>query len=167
MKLFSLISFKNVFRPTFSYRDKTEGGRRVYEAGDKCIWWFKSDRQWQMGPCEEIGRKSSYAHLACHNRCPDSKEWKNVATKKLFTNVEFFLDQGGCFSGGDVKINGKCEEKPGQCAGADGHPSISQSSTAGINAVISNGRYVQRCKWRFRRGQWQCLNANGKPDDKF
>ena len=136
----------------------------MYEADGKCIWWLKSDRHWQMGPCEEIGRKSSYAYLACNSRCPGSTEWKNVATKKFFTKVKFFKNEDGCSHLGDEKVNGKCIEKGSACGAAGSDSVNTQTSTAGVNAIIQNGRYVQHCKWRFRRGQWQCIKATGKPD---
>ncbi len=54
-------------------------------------------------------------------------------------------------------------EKSGACGAASSDPVDIQTSTAGVNAIIQNSRYVQHCKWRFQRGQWKCINAAGKP----
>ena len=34
----------------------------VFVKNDKCIWWHE-DRQWWMGPCENLGKNFGYAYL--------------------------------------------------------------------------------------------------------
>ena len=34
----------------------------VFVKNDKCIWWHE-DRQWWMGPCENLGKIFGYTYL--------------------------------------------------------------------------------------------------------
>ncbi len=120
-----------------------------------------------MGPCEELGGRSSHAYLASDLRCPESTDkWTKAGTQKALSGVVLWkFDEHHC-----IKVDQKIEENHREVCIEDlscAHSFIVGGSfdkvrfnvaTAGISSVIQQKSLAEQCRWRFAKRQWKCIN---------
>ena len=122
-----------------------EANRPVYQkllTNDKCVWWHQQYRHWWVGPCENVGTNSGFAYLEQDFTCPISRNgdqmiWRRGGSDDVIPDVETFIS---------ISMD--------RVAGAK--QQVRLSGTAGVNAIIRNGRYRQECRFVYRNGQFKC-----------
>jgi hypothetical protein len=119
----------------FSVQGFLEGNRPVYEKNGKCVWWHRQYRHWWVGPCENVGLNAGYAYAENDIECPFGSLWRRGGSDEILHNVQIEV-MVIASSGGDI---------PNRSSG-----------TAGVNAVIRNGRYKQTCRPVYRNGRFRC-----------
>ncbi len=89
-----------------------------------------------MGPCENVGMNSGYAYAEEDVDCPAAaKVWRKGGSDIIIQDVELFFYTA---------------------AGAGGDSTQQSSGTAGVNAIIRNGRYKQTCRMVYKNGRFRC-----------
>ena len=122
---------------------------------DKCIWWLLDWRSWILGDCEDLGSDQGFAYIEADVKCPEVEtQWRSIASGEYFTNIQ--ICNGDCWSGTDDDYILK------PVLGAPYIPLLEHSSAVGVNAVVQDGTYKQRCKWRYRQNQWRCVQEISK-----
>jgi hypothetical protein len=122
--------------------------RPVYLKGNdaadgKCIWWHKEYRHWWVGPCENVGNNAGFAYINEDTSCPYP-----------YFNNDFKLTWR---RGGSDEIVSGIESYAWAIASAGGKKVEDLTGTAGVNAIIQNRTYKQKCKFTFRNRKIQCL----------
>ncbi len=112
-----------------------EGNRIVYEKNGKCVWWHRQYRHWWVGPCENVGLNDGYAYAESDVECPSGSLWRRGGSDEYLHSAEVAW-----------RI----------LASAGGYEPHQSSGTAGVNAVIRNGRYKQTCRPVYRYGRFRC-----------
>ena len=125
--------------------ERFENSKRVFILDDKCIWWHLDWRRWIMGSCEDVGSDSGFAYTDGDVRCPIVSQWRS------FENGDYFADIRS-----ELVFCTYFEDGSGVCSATATNP-LELSSTAGVSAVVQDGTYKQRCKWRYRQNQWRCI----------
>jgi hypothetical protein len=124
-----------------------EGNRLVYKMNGKCIWWHRQYRHWWVGPCENVGLNSGYAYIDEDTNSPWFGTWRRGGSDEIIQNV-IIEGYSVAPSGGDTT-----------------HQS---SGTAGVNAIIRNGRYKQTCRPVYKNGRLRCpVNHSPLMTDKI
>jgi hypothetical protein len=113
-----------------------EGNRPVYQNNRNCVWWHRQYRHWWVGPCENVGLNDGYAYIEQDVNC-------------VIGGVE--MRRGGT----DEIIHGAYINMYLSAAAGGWKPDQS-SSTAGVNAIIRNGRYKQTCRMVYKNGRFSC-----------
>ena len=134
--------------------DRYENTKNIYTNYDKCIWWLLDWRSWILGDCEDLGSDKGYAYIEADVKCPESEtRWRSLASGEYFTNIQ--ICYGDCWSETD-------DDSPKPQYGAPYVPPLEHSSAVGVNAVVQDGTYKQRCNWRFRQNKWRCVQEISK-----
>jgi len=118
------------------YSGFLEGNRPVFQRNGKCVWWHRQYRHWWIGPCENVGQNSGFAYIEQDVYCPGG----DVLIRR----------------GGSDEIIRDAKVYYQSYAAAGGHEPDESSSTAGVNAIIRNGRYKQTCRPVYRNGKFGC-----------
>jgi hypothetical protein len=127
--------FDGDYKPT----NFSEANRPLYASGENCIWWYRAERHWWIGSCENVGTNYGYAYLEDDDDCPGNSEgiWRSGTTNEvLYFQHHFFAPFGYPF--------------------AASYPSPSLGGTSGVNVVKQNRHYRQTCKPKYIRGQLRC-----------
>jgi hypothetical protein len=102
-----------------------------------CLWWHRQYRHWWIGPCENVGLNEGYAFAEEDFDCPDVKQtWRRGGSNEILHGARVDIEYVS--------------------AQAEGYIPEESSATAGVNAVIRNGRYKQICKPVYRSGRFRC-----------
>jgi hypothetical protein len=114
-----------------------EGNRPVFQRNGNCVWWHRQYRHWWVGPCENVGLNDGYAYLEGDNECPASHKhaWRRGGSDEIILDAMVYWFAA---------------------ASAGGDKPIQSSGTAGVNAIIRNGRYTQMCHPVYRNGRFKC-----------
>ncbi len=113
-----------------------EGNRPVFERNGKCVWWHRQYRHWWVGPCENVGLNAGYAYAEEDFSCPRGDQvWRRGGSNEIIHNAIAYFEI---------------------YAAAGGLEPDQSSSTAGVNAIIRNGRYKQTCRPVYRNGSFRC-----------
>jgi hypothetical protein len=114
-----------------------EGNRPVFEKTGECVWWHRQSRHWWVGPCENVGLNDGYAYGEGDSHCPSSHElvWRRGGSDEIIHDVVVYKSF---------------------MAASGGHKPDHSSGTAGVNAIIRNGRYKQTCRPVYRNFSFRC-----------
>ncbi len=138
----NLFGYENLspeYDKTYSEVDNIlEANRPIFQREGKCIWWHQPSRHWWIGPCENVGTDSGYAYIDDDVKCPGSSNWKRSGSHELIPNIQFFKTL--------------VQEQ------SEGYKSDDQSGTAAISVIVSNGRYQQKCRFKYINGNYKCTN---------
>ena len=139
-----------------------ENGKQLYilnveDSGynRKCLWWYKTSRNWILGDCENVGTYKGFAYIQPDVPCPHPEEelWVNPKTGKYFPNIKNFskesLEPG--------KRPEKSEEETDHDEGAGFGLPLEKSGSAGLSAVVRTGYYEQKCHWQYWSPRWRCV----------
>jgi hypothetical protein len=153
---FELEGFGPDYDGYYKSEDRFENTKQIYNLepttksneSEKCAWWYLRLRQWHIGECDKVGTDESFAYIEPDVPCPHPEEvrWVNSATGEYFKNIHNYSAE-------------RCKTFPDGTAvcGAAASSPLETSATAGVNAIIRNGTYIQMCRWRLQRHQWRCI----------
>jgi hypothetical protein len=102
----------------------------------KCIWWNKEYRRWWVGPCQNVGGNAGFAYINEDAPCPYTTIWRRGGSNEIISGVQNFIVQVA--SAGAQKVD-------------------ELTATVGVNAIIQNRTYKQKCKFTYRNGKIRCL----------
>jgi hypothetical protein len=128
-------AFDGWYNPT----NYSEANRPLFANGENCIWWFRAERHWWIGSCENVGTNYGYAYLEDDDDCPGNYEgiWRSGFTNEVLS-----------FQHNEIAL------APVPVAGSDPSPSL--GGTSGVNVVKQNRHYRQTCKPKYIKGQLRC-----------
>ncbi len=126
-------AFDGWYNPT----NYSEANRPLYASDENCIWWYRAERHWWIGSCENVGTNNGFSYLEQDFDCPDKFEgiWRSGITNEVLSFrhlVVAFLPEAGS----DI--------------------STFLGGTSGVNVVKQNRRYRQTCKPKHIGGQFRC-----------
>jgi hypothetical protein len=114
-----------------------EGNRAIFEKNGTCVWWHRQYRHWRIGPCENVGLNAGYAYAEEDFDCPDLEQtWRRGGSNEILHGARVLVETIAFES--------------------EGYEPEQTSATAGVNAVIRNGRYKQICKPVYKNGRFRC-----------
>jgi hypothetical protein len=128
---------KGAFDGDYIRTNYSEANRPLYSSDENCIWWFRAERHWWIGLCENVGTSEGFAYLENDEYCPDKFDsiWRSGITNEvLYFQLYTFA--------------------PVPVAGSDPSPSL--GGTSGVNVVKQNRHYRQTCKPKYIKGQLRC-----------
>jgi len=125
--------FDGGYKPT----NYSEANRPVYASGENCMWWYRAERHWWIGSCENVGTNEGFAYLEQDFDCPGKFEgiWRSGITNEVLS-FQHVVAASAPVAGSDV--------------------STFLGGTSGVNVVKQNRRYRQTCKPKPIRGQFRC-----------
>jgi hypothetical protein len=123
----------------YTQTDYSEANRPLYASGENCIWWYRAERHWWIGSCQNVGTNEGFAYLETDDDCPGNSEgiWRSGITNEVLS-----------FQHNELVV------APVPVAGSDPSPSL--GGTSGVNVVKQNRHYRQTCKPKYIRGQLRC-----------
>ncbi len=132
------------FEGEYYETDYLEANRPVYSSGENCIWWYRAERNWWIGSCENVGTNNGFAYHEKDLDCPDFYEdgWRSKITNETFS-INLF-------------------ESPFHAVVAF-VPSKSLTGTAGVNFIKQKRHYRQTCTFKRFGRQERCIKLPHSP----
>ena len=122
---------------TYFYFSKIlKANHPIFKKDGKCIWWHQPFRYWWIGPCENVGSNTGFEYIEDDAGCPGSTNWRRSESDELIPNIQISVTQ--------------VAEKSGRVESDD------QTGNAAVSIVISNGRYQQKCRFKYINGSYRC-----------
>jgi hypothetical protein len=133
------------FDGSYTQTDYSEANRPLYASDENCIWWYRAERHWWIGSCQNVGTKDGFAYLEQDFDCPDKFEsiWRRRITNEALSLVNYLQT---------TAPSRPATARPGSAS----EHSRFLGSTSGVNVVKQNRRYRQSCTPKYIRGQFSC-----------
>ena len=142
---------------------RLEANRPIYnglnEREEECMWWHLPTRHWWIGKCEDIGENVGYAYIDEDLSCP------TYCIREVIEETSSCTEKLPTWKSGDSNeiINGaKIITNPGKIypSGSAAEPTYEATSSAGVNSIIQDTRYRQRCRFKRRNGVYVCVKKS-------
>jgi hypothetical protein len=132
------------FEEDYELTKYLEANRPLYSNGENCIWWYRAERHWWIGSCENIGTNVGFAYLEQDYDCPVNS---NIIWRRRITNEAISLV---------IYPRTTTIEAATARPGSSSDYSHFLGGTSGVNVVKQNRRYRQSCTPKYIRGQFSC-----------
>lgn len=128
----------------YSQNSFLEANRPIFQDEDKCVWWKYPNRNWWIGPCENVGTNSGFAYMEEDLDCPFDQPatWRKCGTDEVVK---------------DLSISGAAVGEAAAASSAT--DTTATSGTAAVNSIIRSGKYQQKCRFVYRNGRFRCGKA--------
>jgi hypothetical protein len=135
---------KEEFDGFYTQTNYSEANRPLYSYGENCIWWYRAERHWWIGSCQNVGTNDGFAYLETDDDCPGNSEgiWRSGITNEVLSLVNY----------PGTTLRPSPTARPG--SGSDYLRFL--GGTSGVNVVKQNRRYRQSCTPKYIRGQFSC-----------
>ncbi len=128
---------KGAFDGDYIRTNYSEANRPLYSSDENCIWWFRAERHWWIGSCENVGTNEGFAYLENDEDCPQNSGsiWRSGITNEVLSFQHYTFE-------------------PAPVAGSDLSGFL--GATSGVNVVKQNRHYHQTCKPKYISGKLRC-----------
>jgi hypothetical protein len=144
----------------YTQTNYSEANRPLYSNGENCIWWYRAERRWWVGSCENIGTNIGFAYLEQDYDCPVHFHniWRRIITDDAPSLVNYPKTTTTTITTITITTTTTTTytTKPMYAGSGSIFPHF-LGGTSGVNVVKQNRRYRQSCTPKYIRGQFSCM----------